>query len=204
MITRPMPSAELSFHNPFVPAPDVTDWIAEKILKETGELHNPDHKHLLQASICVLWTCVANTRQQRQVIGQAEKPAFRCGAWQKARQEMQIEQWFGIIPDFLITLDADYCREASDLEFAALVEHELYHCAQELDDWGEPKFRQDGSPAFAIRGHDVEEFIGVVARYGVGNPDGPVAKLVEAANRKPLVSGINIARACGTCQLKSA
>lgn len=121
---------------------------------------------------------------------------FRAGGWQKARQEQQMREWFGYVPTFIITLAADYCAQCSDAEFCALVEHELYHLAHELDEFGAPKFTKDGYPKIGLRGHDVEEFIGVVQRYGAS---AQVAKMVEAAKRTPEVSGINIAHACGTC-----
>lgn len=111
-------------------------------------------------------------------------------------------EWFGDIPDFLVTLDACFCSGASDVEFAHLVEHELYHCAQAMDEFGNPKFNRDtGEPKFAMRGHDVEEFIGVVRRYG---PVGQGVKdMVAAAQKPPEVAMIDIARACGTCMLKA-
>lgn len=135
----------------------------------------------------------------------AEMPSFRCNAWQKARQQQQMVEWFGLIPDFLITLDAHYCAQATDVEFAALVEHELYHCAQATDEFGAPRFNRDtGEPVWAMRGHDVEEFIGVVRRYGAGPQDGALARLIDAGSATPEVSNLNIARACGTCQMKVA
>ena len=110
-------------------------------------------------------------------------------------------RWFGYVPSFLITLAADYCAGCSDAEFCAIVEHELYHIAQALDKYGEPKFTEEGLPRLKLRGHDVEEFVGVVRRYGASEG---VKALVEAANNPPEVAKINIARACGTCLLKSA
>jgi hypothetical protein len=110
-------------------------------------------------------------------------------------------EWFGRVPSFLITLAADYCAQCSDVEFCALVEHELYHLAHELDEFGSPKFTKDGLPKIALRGHDVEEFVGVVRRYGA-SPE--VARMVEAAKQSPEAGNINIARACGTCLLRAA
>ena len=52
-----------------------------------------------------------------------------------------------------------------------------------------------------MRGHDVEEFVGVVRRYGA-SPD--VQALVDAANKPAEVGKLNISRACGTCLLKLA
>jgi hypothetical protein len=74
---------------------------------------------------------------------------------------MQIIGWFGDVPDFIITIDAEYAMSCSDAEFCALIEHELYHAAQETDPFGAPKFRKStGLPVFTLRGHDIEEFIG--------------------------------------------
>jgi hypothetical protein len=73
-----------------------------------------------------------------------------------------------------------------------------------LDDFGQPAFDKEGNPKIAIRGHDVEEFVGVVARYGVGHPDGKLAQMVAAVSRGPGASPLRIAQACGTCMLKVA
>lgn len=124
------------------------------------------------------------------------------GRWAKARAEQQVREWFGFIPDFILTFSAPYATHASDAEFCALVEHELYHCGQERDEWDAPKFRKSGLPAFTMRGHDVEEFVGVVRRYGADASG--VRDLVEAASHEPLIARASIAQACGTCMLRSA
>jgi hypothetical protein len=183
------------------PASDVWQWIAAEILYETGSLYNKEHVHLVDANICVLWASSGFIKQGRVVLGQAEQLMFRAGGWQKARQEQQMREWFGEEPQFLITLAADYCAQCTDAEFCALVEHELFHITQATDQYGAPKFTQDGLPKLEMRGHDVEEFIGVVRRYGASND---VQQLIDAASRPPEVAKINIARACGTCLLKSA
>lgn len=202
---RPIPPGDLDgLGEAFVPAPEVFEWVHASIIGTTGHLHNPDHEHLKECSIGVLWTSVENIKQGRQVIGQAEIPRPQGNKWVKARQILQIVGWFGIIPEFIITLDANYCRDCTDTEFAALIEHELYHCAQAVDDFGNPAFNRDtGEPKYTLKGHDVEEFVGVVRRYGIGNPEGAIAQLVHAANNGPEVAGINIARACGTCMLRA-
>lgn len=186
-----------------MPAPELDEWVRAQLIAEDGAIHNPDHAHLHDADLGFLWSSAPCASKGRMVAGMAEIPAFRCNQWQKARQELQIRGWFGLMPDFIITLDAYYCQDASDPEFLALVEHELYHCAQAVDEFGAPRFNQQtGRPTFTIKGHDVEEFVGVVRRYGVTSE--AVADLVVAAANKPEVSKLNIARACGTCALKSA
>jgi len=183
------------------PAAEVWEWVQREILASTGSLYNPDHAHLLDASLEVLWASHSFAKQGRTVLGQAEQVMFRAGGWQKARQEQQMREWFGEEPQFLITFAADYCAQCTDDEFCALVEHELYHIAQATDQYGAPKFTQDGMPKLEMRGHEVEEFIGVVRRYGASQD---VQQLIDAASRPPEVAKINIARACGTCLLKSA
>lgn len=201
---RPMPPAEaLEFaeYGPMIPDPAVTEWLHREIVAETGALHNPDHAHLQHAHIGVLWAGCGNASKGRMVLGMAEMPRFLCNRWQRARQEQQIDDWFGYMPDFLITLDAHYCADAADDRmFAALLEHELYHCGQAKDEFGQPKFNQDtGIPTWTIRGHDVEEFVGVVRRYGVGHSEGALAQMVAAGNAPPEVANVDISRACGTC-----
>ncbi|MBM1198713.1 hypothetical protein GYM96_02835 [Pseudomonas fragi] len=183
------------------PAPEVWEWVQAEILSDTGSIHNPDHAHLLDADIRVMWASSSVEKQGRTVLGQAEQVVFRAGGWQKARMEQQMRDWFGEVPAFIITLAADYCAQCSDTDFCAIVEHELYHIAQDTNQYGEPAFTKEGGPKLKLRGHDVEEFVGVVRRYGA-SPD--VQALVDAANSPAEVGKLNIARACGTCLLKSA
>ncbi|WP_366302058.1 putative metallopeptidase [Pseudomonas atacamensis] len=183
------------------PAPEVWEWLQAEILADTGSIHNPDHAHLIDADVRVMWASAGFTKKGRAVVGQAEQVAFRAGGWQKARMEQQMLDWFGDVPAYIITLAADYCAQCSDADFCALVEHELYHIAQATDQYGAPKFTQEGLPKLEMRGHDVEEFVGVVRRYG-GSPQ--VQELVDAANNPAEVGKLNISRACGTCLLKSA
>ena len=207
-MVRPLPpewltdqSGRIDFNIHLTPATAVWNWLQAEILADTGSIHNPDHVHLLDADIQVMWASSCFEKQGRMVLGQAEQVAFRAGGWQKARMEQQMRDWFGDVPAFIITLAADYCAQCSDLEFCALIEHELYHLAHATDKYGQPAFTQDGAPKIKLRSHDVEEFVGVVRRYGA-SPD--VQALVDAANSPAEVGKLNIARACGTCLLKSA
>lgn len=201
---RPRPPSsllELDLSMRLAPAPEVWEWLQAEILADTGSIHNEDHAHLIDADIRVMWASAAFTKKGRSVVGQAEQVAFRAGGWQKARMEQQMLDWFGDVPAYIITLAADYCAQCSDADFCALVEHELYHIAQATDQYGAPKFTQEGLPKLEMRGHDVEEFVGVVRRYGA-SPQ--VQELVDAANTPAEVGKLNISRACGTCLLKSA
>lgn len=202
MPSRPAPPLEM-LEAPdveFEPAPDLAEWALETFIAEDALLLNKDHAHLRYASIGFLWTNVVNTRQMLRIVGQAEPGARRgMGAWAKSRAELQLREWFGSVPDFLITLDAVYAERSGDAEFCSLVEHELYHCGQARDDFGAPKFTKYGRPVFAMRGHDVEEFVGIVRRYGVGAAAGETLALVEAAQRAPQIAAADIRSVCATC-----
>ncbi|SUD71201.1 Uncharacterised protein [Pseudomonas putida] len=162
-MARPLPPVDLleSLWLTLRPATGVWDWVQSEILTDTGGIHNPDHAHLMDANICVLWASSGFAKQGRVVLGQAEQLMFRAGGWQKARQEQQMREWFGDEPTYLITLAADNCAQCSDAQFCTRVEHELYHIAKATDEYGAPKFTQDGLPKLYLRGHDVEEFVGV-------------------------------------------
>lgn len=204
MVDRPYPPEplatplEVEVGGRFQWAPEVEGWIRSQILAEDGPLCNPEHAHLEMAEIGVLWTNVPAKRKQRVILGQAELVRSSGDPWGTGRRQQQLIEWFGDIPDFLVTLYAPYCAEATDRQFAALVEHELCHCGQALDAFGGPKFnRETGMPIFDLVGHDVEEFTSVVRRYGVVTPE--VRELAAAANQDPEIGEAEIAQACGAC-----
>lgn len=197
---RPRPPSHPDGRGVFYPAPELSVWVEQTVFASGGALYNPDHAHLVDADLAFLWAPSAFGKAGRTVLGQAEQVMFRAGGWQKERQEQQMVEWFGRVPAFLITLAADYCATCSDADFCALVEHELYHVGQATDAYGAPAFDKLGLPKLRIVGHDVEEFVGVVARYG---PSADVQRMVAAAVSAPTVPPLGIARACGCC-LKAA
>jgi hypothetical protein len=205
-IQRPMPPQSLleAVDDVFIPAPEVEAWLRTSFLDEQSPLYNVEHDHLNSARLGVLWTNAANVRQMMPVAGMVElpKPHPALGKWGKARHEHQLRVWFGTAElDFLITLYAPYCAEATDILFCALVEHELYHCAHRLDAFGFPEFyKSTGLPKFAIKGHDVEEHVGVVRRYGIGSAAGSSRAFLVAALNEPEVGEADIAGVCGTCR----
>lgn len=204
VVLRPYPPAELGEDMPEAFAPDrvFAEWMHETFIAASGPLENEAHQHLLEAAIGVVWTNAVNVSKMRTVLATAEQPMAMSGGWKRARHDYQLRQWFDVEPDFLLTFSAPECERLDDRSFCALVEHELYHCAQKEDRFGAPMFnRTTGAPIFAMRGHDVEEFVGVVERYG---PTPEVTAIVAAAKRTPLIAGAAIAQACGTCQARAA
>jgi len=200
---RPSPPKDMPA---FLPAPEVFEWVQRALFDSSSKLYNADHEHLHHLempSLSFLWANGGFKKQGKFVLGQCEKVMFRAGGWQKERQEMQMHDWFGDVPTFLITLDARFCSTCSDVEFCALVEHELYHIAQAKDDFGCPAFNlQTGEPKLMIQSHDVEEFFGVVRRYGASQSN--IQKLIDIGKKRPEIGLADIAHACGTCLLKLA
>jgi hypothetical protein len=184
----------------FVPAPELETWMRSTFIEEGAPLQNDDHFHLRFAHIGVLWTSIENGRHGRRVVGQAERgdPAA-MGKWARARAALQVWEWFRAIPDFILTFDASYASICSDAQWCALCEHELSHCGVERDAFGAPKFKKStGLPSFTLRGHDVEEFVGVVRRYGAAAAG--VQAMIDAAAEGPTIAAADIDFACGNCR----
>lgn len=204
-LKRPMPPHDMldGEGDSFRPDLQLWSWVDMTFLEPSSKLYNPEHDHLRSATIGFLWATVENKRAGRQIIGQCEMPEnLKGGKWLKGRIDQQLWQWFAAMPDFIVTLDAPYCAECSDAEFCALVEHELLHAGQAKDEFGAPKFTKAGQPKFAMRGHDVEEFVSIVARYGAAASH--VEAMIEAGTRPPQIAPVHIAQACGTCNLRVA
>ncbi|OCY53727.1 putative metallopeptidase [Acinetobacter pittii] len=185
------------------PALDLMNWVIANFLTIGAPLHNPDHDHIAELIhdneefLAFAWASSACMAKKRMVLGQCEKVMFNQGGWKKARQEQQMRDWFGYVPVYLITIDASYCDQATDRDFCALIEHELYHIGVERDEDGDPIISDmTGLPKHYLAGHDVEEFVGVVKRWGA---DESVKRLIEVAKQAPFVSDVNISKCCGTC-----
>ena len=71
----------------------------------------------------------------------------------------------------------------------------LLRQADERD--GAPLFTRDGRPKWAMRPHDVEQFVGVTRRWG---PQGPAELAMhDAAERGPTIGQPKVAGVCGLC-----
>lgn len=198
-MNRPYPPPGLveDHRRRFEPSPEL-ETFARLFISDGQQLVNPEHEHLAQADIGFLWTNVENSKKGRRILGTCQLIKESGEKWTSGRSLMQIESWFDGLPDFLITIDACAVVDMTDPAFMALIEHELYHAAQATDEFGSPMFsKQTGFPIWAMRGHDVEEFVGVVRRYGADASG--VRELVAAANRGPEIGEGLITRACGTC-----
>jgi hypothetical protein len=140
----------------------------------------------------------ANERRGRLILGTCQLLPPSGDKWSVGRSLAQLAEWFEEMPDFLITLYAPACGEMDDASFMALLEHELYHAAQKRGEEGDPMFnRETGKPVWAIRGHDVEQFVGVVRRYGARASG--VSELVDAAINGPEIVAARVSIVCGNC-----
>lgn len=194
----------------FVPAPEMTAWMIATFVSRDGPLTNKEHKHLVYAPPAVLWTNVGNKRGGSMVAGTASMPANAKGdQWVIAQRQRQLIDWFGKVPDFLITLDARYWAQSGNGTRLALSEHEMCHCGQKKDKWKQPMFsRETGRPLFCLRGHDVEVFVTEWERYGAECSAGESVRLLEVGKRGPSVTKAQIEKAvgkvlpipCGSCR----
>jgi Putative phage metallopeptidase len=75
--------------------------------------------------------------------------------------------------DFVILLQKAFWQDISvtDLQRAALLDHELCHAAVAHDKRGEPIEDERGRKVYRLRKHDLEEFAEIAARYGTWKRD---------------------------------
>lgn len=89
---------------------------------------------------------------------------MRSGKWDKwgtIQRVGKMQREAGIDADYILTLNADAWPKMSEKQHKALVDHELYHMALKKSKKG---------TIFALRHHDVEEFVEIVKRYGDWSP----------------------------------
>jgi hypothetical protein len=187
----------------FIPCPKTLKWIRNTFLDHDSPLYNVEHDHLNSAEIGILWTNVPNSRHMRPIVGQAElcAPPGSLNKWAKARWWAQVEEWFGRTDlDFILTFYAPYFVGAPEIHGLTVPDHELYHCGHNQDEFGFPKFRKDGRPVFGIRGHDIEEFVGIYRRYGIEAGAGDSKVLAQVVKGEPEIAPASVAALCGVCR----
>jgi hypothetical protein len=143
-------------------------------------LDYPEHEHLKdgQPRVAFLLRSVPQFEAGRQVLGSVHLPKVQgklkgVFGWMLARM-------FGELPHFVMILDREFWETRGDRDREILVFHECLHIAQAVDAEGEPRYTEEGEPVWVIRGHDVEEFVETVRRYGAYSSD--IRAFVEAAS----------------------
>lgn len=130
-----------------------------------------EHLHLVENEIdlAFIFRCDPKEVGGRMVLGTVYEPKVQGGL--RDVFEWMIRRLLGRLPRFLVVLDAGYWAECGARNREILVFHELTHCQQKRDRYGDLRFDMDGNPVYGLRAHDVEEFTSVVRRYGVWNDE---------------------------------
>lgn len=141
--------------------------IVNRLVVECGEFG-----HLQQARIPCLLSQRALVERGRAVPVAVLHGACYEGANSATRQ---LNAWLRAMflrsvcddedPDFLILVDAALWP-AEAIQREHLIFHALAHLEQRTDQYGAPKFGDDGRPMLRMRPHDIERFESELARYG--------------------------------------
>lgn len=137
-----------------------------------------EHVHLADNDITFLWLMRTSPEMQggRSVLARVQEPLVQ-GKLRDLFFQMLVAT-YGVMPDFIVTVDRDWWRDAAPIAREALVWHELCHVKQVRDKFGELKFDRDGKPVIGLIAHDIEEFRSTVARYGAWKND--IAEFIAA------------------------
>ena len=170
----------------FKPCREVGVWARRHLIDASSPIVNPEHAHLDKARILWLWASYTATAKGG-AIGEAQLNLAQSAAYSQGRSTAMLRDWNGgIHPDFIITLSAPWFAEADEVSKCAVIDHELFHCAQKRNKDGERAFdRLSDRPQWAIRHHDLEEFVGIARRYGAWSPQ--LQQMKSALEHKPLI-----------------
>jgi len=167
---------------------ELSDWVHRTFIgteeEPEPEFKIEEHYHLVGVPIGFMWMNSEAKSKGNWVIGTAELVGRLGDHWQTAQYHYHLARYYGDLPTFLIRLDAVFCAEASPIQIARLIDHELCHCGIKMKD-GSPVVDRYGNFTFIQRGHDVEEFIGPTARWGLKAASPATRALVAAANSHP-------------------
>lgn len=137
-----------------------------------------EHLKSGEADIAVLMRAEPKVKQGRRVLGTVYLPAVQGEL--SPVFDWLLGRFLGRYPDYLMVLEDGWWEAASPRQREILIYHELCHCVQKVDQYGEPRFdRETGKPIWGLQAHDVEEFNAVVSRYGAWTPE--IVAFVAAA-----------------------
>jgi hypothetical protein len=156
-----------------IESPDV---IAARLMELPEHAHLKDHEQ----RFLILMRAEQDYAAGVFNLGRVHKPEVQ-GKLRPLFEQLLV-QCYGFMPDWIITIDRQWWREATPVQREALVFHELCHVKQAIDRFGELRFNtQTGEPIFELRAHDLEEFRSVVERYGRWKDD--ITAFEEALKR---------------------
>jgi hypothetical protein len=119
------------------------------------------HTQLAEAPIVYVFREQATRSKGRLVLGRARRitglNAFLVALAAGDVSDDESEEGHDF---FVMEITQDMWATATEVQKAALIDHELSHFAIDTE-----------KGSFTIRGHDIEEFAAVVARHGLWQPD---------------------------------
>jgi len=129
--------------------------IAEKLIAQ-------HHRHLADVPIRYLWRDKAATSKGRTVLGKARKVGgLNAHLVHLVRKDEPPDE----VEFFVVEIAADAWQTLTEPQRIALVDHELCHLGVDIPE------RADKDRTLVLRGHDLEEFTGVVERHGLWRPE---------------------------------
>ncbi|MGH3680591.1 MAG: putative metallopeptidase [Natronosporangium sp.] len=141
----------------------------ERIAEQLIEAH---HKHLADVSIRYLWRDKAATSKGNVVLGKARKVSgLSAHLVHLVRKDEPPEE----VEFFVLEIAADIWDTLTEAQQTALVDHELCHFGVEIPE------KPDKDRRLVLRGHDLEEFAGVVERHGLWRPEIETFRAAAAA-----------------------
>jgi hypothetical protein len=151
--------------------------VAHEVRAIAQELIREHHAHLLEANLLYVFTDQRRKRCDRVRLGSAAKMNAMLRFLASGMDSVEDG------PDFLILISSDEWSELGLQARKALVDHELSHCALFVKDdsekpavwvrWDAEMGNPDSYPdrRWGMRGHDLEEFAGVLKRHGFWRAD---------------------------------
>jgi hypothetical protein len=122
------------------------------------------HTHLLETPILYVFQDTAAVSKGRIVLAKARKVSGLNAFLAALAAGDTVDDPDHDYTFFVMEIAADRWAGLTDGQRQALVDHELCHFAVGEDE-------DTGAAILWIRGHDVEEFTGVVERHGLWSPD---------------------------------
>jgi hypothetical protein len=180
-------------------ANEFVDWLRATFIDEGAQHYHPVHEHLRRVDIVALWTNVEYEDALVPVAAAAEIIKVNGKPWARAERIDHLCLLHGRVPQARIWLHAPTLVAYDDGSFMATSEHELLHFAHKRNKEGEPMFDDEERPVLTKRGHDVGEFVHIMERYGTAACGGRTKEFITASRMGPLITGAQIAAACGTC-----
>jgi hypothetical protein len=188
----------------FSRAEALEDFTQRQFLDRSGLFFDPEHGHLTNVFIGILWASSTHVDKGSVKAGTAQLvKRSEPTKWSEAVQQVFLHQMFGAttLPIFRITLHAPTWFAYNDRQRFALLDHELSHCGHAKGAFGEPRFSSTtGQPVWCTNPHDSETFVGTTERWGAEASGS--AGIVRAALKPPRFawvpgSDLNISAVCG-------